>query len=57
MKQKDPKEGFHGELNLNAGSFNYKKQVQQLKVEMTKVKALISASTEKAYKDGNGDNF
>ncbi|MDX3959879.1 TonB-dependent receptor [Aliarcobacter skirrowii] len=56
---KDPKEGFHGELNLNAGSFNYKKASVTIEGGNDKVKALISASTEKSdpYKDGNGDNF
>ncbi|GAB1464786.1 hypothetical protein MASR2M54_02860 [Aliarcobacter cryaerophilus] len=59
VETKDPKEGFHGELNLNAGSFNYKKASATIEGGNDKVKALISASTEesKAYKDGNGDNF
>ncbi|RXJ79588.1 TonB-dependent receptor [Aliarcobacter skirrowii] len=59
VETKDPKEGFHGELNLNAGSFNYKKASVTFEGGNDKVKALISASTEKSdpYKDGNGDNF
>ncbi len=59
VETKDPKEGFHGELNLNAGSFNYKKASATIEGGNDKVKALISASTEKSdpYKDGNGDNF
>ncbi len=59
VETKNPKEGFHGELNLNAGSFNYKKASATIEGGNDKVKALISASTEesKAYKDGNGDNF
>ncbi len=59
VETKDPKDGFHGELNLNAGSFNYKKASATIEGGNDKVKALISASTEesKAYKDGNGDNF
>ncbi len=59
VETKDPKEGFHGELNLNAGSFNYKKASVTIEGGNDKVKALISASTEKSdpYKDGNGDNF
>ncbi|MDX4039536.1 TonB-dependent receptor [Aliarcobacter skirrowii] len=59
VETKDPKEGFHGELNLNTGSFNYKKASATIEGGNDKVKALISASTEKSdpYKDGNGDNF
>src|SRR5574344_1466616 len=59
VETKDPKEGFHGELNLNAGSFNYKKASATIEGGNDKVKALISASTEesKAYKDRNGDAF
>ncbi|MDX4012153.1 TonB-dependent receptor [Aliarcobacter skirrowii] len=59
VETKDPKEGFHGELNLNVGSFNYKKASATIEGGNDKVKALISASTEKSdpYKDGNGDNF
>ncbi|PWE20317.1 TonB-dependent receptor [Aliarcobacter skirrowii] len=59
VETKDPKEGFHSELNLNAGSFNYKKASVTIEGGNDKVKALISASTEKSdpYKDGNGDNF
>ena len=59
VETKDPKEGFNGELNLNAGSFGYKKASTTISGGNEKVKALISASTEesKAYKDGNGDNF
>ena len=59
VETKDPKEGFHGEVNLNAGSFGYKKASATIEGGDDKVKALISASTEesKAYKDGNGDNF
>lgn len=59
VETKEPQDGFHGELNLNAGSFNYKKASATIEGGNDKVKALISASTEesKAYKDGNGDNF
>lgn len=59
VETKDPKDGIHGELNLNAGSFNYKKASATIEGGNDKVKALISASTEKSdpYKDGNGDNF
>lgn len=55
----EPKEGFNGEINLNAGSFGYKKASTTISGGNDFVKALISASTEKGeqYKDGNGDNF
>ncbi|RBQ32013.1 TonB-dependent receptor [Arcobacter sp. FW59] len=55
----EPKEGINGEINLNAGSFGYKKASATVSGGNDFVKALISASIEKskAYKDGNGDNF
>ncbi|QKF73745.1 TonB-dependent receptor [Aliarcobacter faecis] len=55
----EPKEGFNGEINLNAGSFGYKKASTTISGGNDFVKALITASTEKGeqYKDGNGDNF
>ncbi|OCL96747.1 TonB-dependent receptor plug domain-containing protein [Arcobacter porcinus] len=59
VEMKEPKDGVHGEINLNAGNFNYKKGSFTLEGGNEFVKALISASSEKgkAYKDGNGDNF
>ncbi|OCL95979.1 TonB-dependent receptor [Aliarcobacter thereius] len=59
VEMKEPKDGFHGEVNLNTGSFNYKKASATIEGGNEFVKALISASNEKgkAYKDGNGDNF
>ncbi|WP_418186645.1 TonB-dependent receptor [Aliarcobacter lanthieri] len=55
----EPEEEINGEINLNAGSFGYKKASATISGGNDKVKALISASIEKgkAYKDGNGDNF
>ncbi|WP_151947974.1 TonB-dependent receptor [Aliarcobacter butzleri] len=55
----EPKEGFNGEINLNAGNFGYKKASATLSGGTQKVKFLVSASTEESdqYKDGNGDNF
>ncbi|MBL3519994.1 TonB-dependent receptor [Arcobacter lanthieri] len=55
----EPEEEINGEINLNAGSFGYKKTSATISGGNDKVKALISASIEKgkAYKDGNGDNF
>ncbi|RBQ30010.1 TonB-dependent receptor [Aliarcobacter vitoriensis] len=59
VKTIEPKEGINGEINLNAGSFGYKKASATVSGGNDFVKALISASIEKskAYKDGNGDNF
>ncbi|AXK48559.1 TonB-dependent receptor [Aliarcobacter trophiarum LMG 25534] len=59
VETKEPQDGFHGELNLNAGSFDYKKGSATIEGGNKFVKALISASVEKGdqYKDGNGNNF
>lgn len=59
VKTKKPKEGFKGEINLNAGSFGYKKASTTISGGNEKIKLLISASKEesKQYKDGDGDNF
>ena len=57
VETKEPQDGFHGEVNLNAGSFNYKKASATIEGGNEFVKALISASVEKGdqYKDGNID--
>ena len=59
VKTKQPSEEFKGEVNLNAGSFGYRKASTTLSGGNEKIKLLISASTEQSdqYKDGNGDNF
>jgi len=59
VETKDPEEGVNAELNLNTGSFGYKKASTTISGGNSFIKALISASIEegKAYKDGNGDNF
>ncbi|PKN14974.1 MAG: TonB-dependent receptor, partial [Deltaproteobacteria bacterium HGW-Deltaproteobacteria-24] len=56
---KAPQKGVHGEINLNAGSFGYKKASGTISGGNEFVKALISISKEesKQYKDGNGDTF
>ncbi len=55
----EPKEGFNGDINLNAGSFGYKKASINLNGGNDKIKFLISASTETSdqYEDGNGNDF
>ena len=55
----EPKSGFGGEINLNAGSFGYKKGSLTLYGGNEDIKALITIATEKGeqYEDGNGDNF
>jgi len=56
---KAPKEGFAGELNLNVGSFGYKKGSFTIEGGNEKVKGLLSFSKEQSeqYKDGDGDKF
>ena len=56
---KEPTKDVHGEVNLNAGSFGYKKASATTSGGTDKFKLLISASTEESdqYKDGNGDTF
>ncbi|MEA1920199.1 MAG: TonB-dependent receptor [Campylobacterota bacterium] len=59
IKTSKPTEEFHGEINLNAGSWNYAKAAATLSGGNEWVRLLISASAEKSgqYRDGNGDNF
>jgi iron complex outermembrane receptor protein len=56
---KEPTKDVHGEVNLNAGSFGYKKASATISGGTDLFKLLISTSTEESdqYKDGNGDNF
>ncbi|ADG92566.1 TonB-dependent receptor [Arcobacter nitrofigilis DSM 7299] len=56
---KEPTKDLHGEVNLNAGSFNYRKASATISGGTDRFKLLLSASTEKSdqYKDGNGNNF
>ncbi len=55
----EPEEGFGGEINLNAGSFDYKKGSITLHGGNDRVKGLFTISTESSgqYEDGNGDDF
>lgn len=59
IKTKQPSQDFKGEVNLNVGSFSYRKLSTTIQGGNERVKLLISASTEESdpYKDGNGDNF
>jgi len=56
---KKPTEKFTGELNVNAGSFGYKKLSGTVSGGTKKVRVLFSASAENGeqYQDGNGDDF
>lgn len=56
---KEPTKDLHGEVNLNAGSFNYRKASATVSGGTDRFKLLLSASTEKSdqYKDGNGNTF
>jgi len=59
IKTKKPGEEFAGEVNLNAGSFHYKKAAATVSGGYDKFRVLLSASQESSdqYKDGNGDTF
>ncbi|MEA3521800.1 MAG: TonB-dependent receptor [Campylobacterota bacterium] len=59
VKTKEPTKGFHGQIDLNAGSFTQRKASATLSGGTDMVQVLISASTEKSgqYKDGNGDTL
>ncbi|MDD2887386.1 MAG: TonB-dependent receptor [Aliarcobacter sp.] len=59
VETKEPTKDVHGEINLNAGSYGYKKASATVSGGNDRVKLLVSTSTEESdqYKDGNGDNF
>lgn len=59
VETKEPTKDVHGEINLNAGSFGYKKASATVSGGTDKFKLLVSTSTEEGdqYKDGNGNNF
>lgn len=56
---KKPAEEFEGEVNLNAGSWGYKKASLSASGGTDTLKFLISASTETGgqYEDGDGNDF
>ena len=59
VETKEPTKDVHGEVNLNAGSFGYKKASATVSGGNDKLKLLVSTSKEESdqYKDGNGDTF
>ena len=56
---KAPRIGFYGNINLNIGSFGYKKGSFTIEGGNDKIRALFSISKEESeqYKDGSGDRF
>jgi len=56
---KKPTKELSGELNVNAGSFGYKKLSGTISGGSDKVRTLFSASTEQGeqYEDGDGNDF
>ncbi|MEN8178272.1 MAG: TonB-dependent receptor [Pseudomonadota bacterium] len=56
---KEPEKGFGGEINLNVGSWGYRKGALSLHGGTDKVRALVSVSAETSeqYEDGDGNNF
>lgn len=59
IKTKKPSKEFSGEVNLNAGSFNYKKVSATASGGTDMFRVLLSASKETSgqYKDGDGNTF
>lgn len=59
VKTKDPKEGLHGDVNLNLGSFGYQKFSASVGGGDKDVKVLVSASSESGeqYEDGDGNTL
>jgi iron complex outermembrane receptor protein len=56
---KKPEKGIHGTINLNAGSFDYKKASATIEGGTDTVRALIGVSGESSgqYEDGDGNTF
>jgi iron complex outermembrane recepter protein len=59
VKTKEPTKDVHGEINLGAGSFGYRKASATVSGGTDRFKLLISTSTEQGdqYEDGNGNDF
>ncbi len=56
---KEPEEGFHGEVSLNVGSWDYRKGAATLSGGTDRVRAMVSISRESSgqYEDGDGNTF
>ncbi|WP_456417288.1 TonB-dependent receptor [Thiolapillus sp.] len=56
---KEPEEGFHGEVSLNVGSWDYLKGAATLSGGTDRVRAMVSVSKESSgqYEDGDGNTF
>ena len=59
VETKEPTKDVHGEINLGAGSYGYRKASATVSGGTDRFKLLVSTSTEQSdqYKDGNGNNF
>ncbi len=59
VETKNPTKEFSGDINLNMGSFGYKKGSFTVSGGNDYIKLLLSASMEKSdqYEDGNGNDF
>lgn len=59
VKTKEPTKDVHGEINLNAGSYGYRKASATVSGGTDRFKLLVSTSTEQGdqYEDGNGNDF
>ncbi|MCH9813476.1 MAG: TonB-dependent receptor [Epsilonproteobacteria bacterium] len=59
INTKEPENGFGGEINLNAGSFDSKKGSLTLHGGNADIKALVTVASEKSgqYEDGDGNDF
>ena len=59
VETKEPTKDVHGEVNLNAGSYGYKKASATVSGGTDKFKLLVSTSIEEGdqYEDGNGNTF
>jgi iron complex outermembrane receptor protein len=59
VQTKEPTKDIHGEINLNAGSYGYRKASATVSGGTDRFKLLLSTSTEEGdqYEDGNGNNF
>ena len=59
VETKEPTEEVHGEINLGAGSYGYRKASATVSGGTDRFKLLVSTSTEEGdqYKDGDGNDF